>query len=133
MEQRHSSTSTPTSSVIPPPSQSALSLLTSIQQSPRSSSGCPSLDALLTPTSIKNKLGLAQGNVLELLGPPGIGKSRTALGFLLDQRFASLEGSNGAGRQVLLVGKFSMQYYIQKSKLTKTFDRCRRIYIAKYD
>lgn len=106
MEQRQSSTSTPTSSsILPPPSQSALSLLSSIQQNPRSSSGCPSLDALLTPNSIKNKLGLAQGNVLELLGPPGIGKSRTALGFLLDQRFASLENGDGVGRQVLIVGE----------------------------
>ncbi|CDR48087.1 RHTO0S16e00980g2_1 [Rhodotorula toruloides] len=31
--------------------------------------------------------GLGEGAVLELLGPPGVGKTRTALGFMLAERF----------------------------------------------
>lgn len=87
-----------------PQSQSASSLLFSSRHAPRFSSGCPSLDALLTPPS-STTLGLAHGSVLELLGPPGIGKTRTALGFVLSARFEALElGKEG---DVLVVGEFT--------------------------
>lgn len=87
---------------IVPQSQSASSLLFSSRHAARFSSGCPSLDALLTPPS-STTLGLAHGSVLELLGPPGIGKTRTALGFVLSARFEALE--TGKEGQVLVIGE----------------------------
>ncbi|GAA6051786.1 hypothetical protein JCM3770_004971 [Rhodotorula araucariae] len=80
-----------------PPSQTASSLLRSSRSSHRFSSTCGALDALITPQSFVSTTspafdalqdaGLCEGAVLELLGPPGIGKTKTALGFVLAERF----------------------------------------------
>ncbi|GAA5901696.1 hypothetical protein JCM6882_006044 [Rhodosporidiobolus microsporus] len=80
-----------------PASQTASSLLLTSRTSHRFSSTCNALDRLLTPHVHTNGLkqqpdgpataGLGQGAVLELMGPPGIGKSRTAMGFVLAERF----------------------------------------------
>lgn len=97
----------PSSSLIPS-SQTAASLLASLKSAPRASSGCSSLDALLSPKSSSSsgtKQGLEPGSVLEIMGPPGVGKSRCCLGFALVQRFAELEKGGGRGGQVLVVGQ----------------------------
>ncbi|GAA5894987.1 hypothetical protein JCM8208_000079 [Rhodotorula glutinis] len=80
-----------------PASQSASSLLLSTRPPHRFSSGCDTLDALVTPRTFSStayaapqgpaEQGLARGAVLELLGPPGIGKTRAQLGFVLAERF----------------------------------------------
>ncbi|GAA5920884.1 hypothetical protein JCM1841_002368 [Sporobolomyces salmonicolor] len=78
-----------------PASQSASSLLKATLTSHRFTSTCSAIDALLTPAPQSVQLvqldragpGLTRGAVLELMGPPGIGKSRTAMGFLLAERF----------------------------------------------
>ncbi|GAA5857289.1 hypothetical protein JCM9279_007596 [Rhodotorula babjevae] len=80
-----------------PASQSASSLLLSTRPPHRFSSGCGTLDALVTPATFSSTAyatpqapaepGLAHGAVLEVLGPPGIGKTRTLLGFVLAERF----------------------------------------------
>ncbi|GAA5964110.1 hypothetical protein JCM21900_004510 [Sporobolomyces salmonicolor] len=78
-----------------PASQSASSLLKATLTSHRFTSTCSAIDALLTPAPQSVQLmqldragpGLTRGVVLELMGPPGVGKSRTAMGFLLAERF----------------------------------------------
>ncbi|TNY21922.1 RAD51-like protein 2 ISS [Rhodotorula diobovata] len=81
-----------------PASQSASSLLHSRRASHRFSCTCGALDALYTPQSFAStprrshepssvEAGLAEGAVLEVLGPPGVGKTRTLLGFALAERF----------------------------------------------
>ncbi|BGP47733.1 hypothetical protein JCM10450v2_003598 [Rhodotorula kratochvilovae] len=60
----------------------------------------PPLDSLVAPVLVDSfsstlsasldetqEAGLGEGAVLELLGPPGIGKTRTSLGFVLAERF----------------------------------------------
>ncbi|GAA5906402.1 hypothetical protein JCM5296_000446 [Sporobolomyces johnsonii] len=78
-----------------PASQSASSLLKATLTSHRFTSTCSTIDSLLTPAPQSTQLmqldragpGLTRGAVLELMGPPGVGKSRTAMGFLLAERF----------------------------------------------
>ncbi|POY74259.1 hypothetical protein BMF94_2697 [Rhodotorula taiwanensis] len=80
-----------------PASQTASSLLLSAKPPHRFSSGCTALDRLITPTYVEPRsqasaindvaAGLGQGQILELLGPPGIGKTRTAMAFVLEERF----------------------------------------------
>lgn len=91
-----------------PPSQTASSLLRSSRPVHRFSSTCDAIDQLVTPQSYSNghlsargsalEAGLGEGAVLELVGPPGIGKTRTTLGFALAERF------RGEGGEVLIVG-----------------------------
>mgnify|MGYP001321620047 CR=1 FL=1 len=91
-----------------PTSQSASSLLLSTRLPHRFSSGCDTLDALVTPRAFSTTAyappqapaepGLAHGAVLEVLGPPGIGKTRTLLGFVLAERFKE------HGGEVLVAG-----------------------------
>lgn len=90
----------------PPPSLSAATLLYSLTSlsSHRFSSNCPALDSLLTPASndkhdAGDETGLPRGGVLELIGPPGIGKSRTAMAFALAEAFKAEAG------QVLVIGE----------------------------
>ncbi|KAK4705731.1 MFS transporter, ACS family, allantoate permease, partial [Phenoliferia sp. Uapishka_3] len=73
-----------------PPSQSASSLLRSSFTAPHFKSGSASLDSLFSPSTPHSQSGLALGNQLEIMGPPGIGKSRTALAFVIEARFADL-------------------------------------------
>ncbi|GAA5849805.1 hypothetical protein JCM8547_000568 [Rhodosporidiobolus lusitaniae] len=78
-------------------SQTASSLLLTSRTSHRFSSTCAAIDALLTPQTHTASLatqpdapsasGLGTGAVLELMGPPGVGKTRTAMGFALAERF----------------------------------------------
>lgn len=91
-----------------PASQTASSLLLSAKPPHRFSSGCTALDRLITPTYVEPRsqasaindvaAGLGQGQILELLGPPGIGKTRTAMAFVLEERFRD------DGGHVLVVG-----------------------------
>uniref|UniRef100_A0A0K3C9D3 BY PROTMAP: gi/342319958/gb/EGU11903.1/ RAD51-like protein 2 ISS [Rhodotorula glutinis ATCC 204091] n=1 Tax=Rhodotorula toruloides TaxID=5286 RepID=A0A0K3C9D3_RHOTO len=78
------------------PSQTASSLLLSARPRHRFSSTCAAIDQLLTPAhppqgpmraDKPEEAGLGEGAVLELLGPPGVGKTRTAMGFVLAERF----------------------------------------------
>ncbi|GJN88985.1 hypothetical protein Rhopal_001956-T1 [Rhodotorula paludigena] len=90
-----------------PPSQTASSLLRSSRPVHRFSSTCDAIDQLVTPQSYINghlsahgsalEAGLSEGAVLELVGPPGIGKTRTTLGFALAERFRD------EGGEVLIV------------------------------
>ncbi|GAA5880640.1 hypothetical protein JCM3774_000561 [Rhodotorula dairenensis] len=85
-----------------PPSQTASSLLLSARPPHRFSSACPALDRLVTPkyAAVRSQAsagdgsesGIGQGEVLELLGPPGIGKTRTAMAFVLAERFSENAG-----------------------------------------
>ncbi|GAA5834720.1 hypothetical protein JCM11251_003642 [Rhodosporidiobolus azoricus] len=80
-----------------PASQTASSLLIQSTLSHRFSSTCTAIDRLLTPQAHVKRFkqqydesapaGLGLGTVVELMGPPGIGKSRTAMGFVLAERF----------------------------------------------
>ncbi|GAA6013513.1 hypothetical protein JCM11491_006106 [Sporobolomyces phaffii] len=84
-----------------PASLSAATLLASLASvaSHRFSSNCPALDSLLTPAchdddddddadgKEEHEAGLARGAILELVGPAGIGKSRTAMAFALAEAF----------------------------------------------
>ncbi|BGP24258.1 rad51-like protein [Rhodotorula toruloides] len=83
------------------PSKTASSLLLSSQPRHRFSSTCAAIDQLLTPihppqelvrVDKPEKAGLGEGAVLELLGPPGVGKTRTAMGFVLAERFRDRGG-----------------------------------------
>ena len=89
------------------PSQSAAHLLARVRSrtAPRFSSGCGSIDALLSPSTVDEsaRLGLAQGSVLELLGPPGSGKTRTCLALILNARFDAI--ATGEECEVLVVGQ----------------------------
>ncbi|ORY88075.1 P-loop containing nucleoside triphosphate hydrolase protein [Leucosporidium creatinivorum] len=80
------------------PSKPASSLLATTSAALPISSGCPSLDSLL---SIHGD-GLPPASILELLGPPGVGKTRTALGFAINPRFGALERGDSEG-EVLVV------------------------------
>ncbi|GAA5998419.1 hypothetical protein JCM5350_005944 [Sporobolomyces pararoseus] len=83
-----------------PSSQSAATLLQSLTSlaSHRFSSNCPALDSLLTPLEEETQTledvqtGLPRGSVLELIGPPGIGKSRTVMAFALAEAFKDQGG-----------------------------------------
>ncbi|GAA6024233.1 hypothetical protein JCM10207_006966 [Rhodosporidiobolus poonsookiae] len=85
-----------------PATQSASSLLRTFASSHRFSSTCTALDRLLTPLTHAKPLsqhaqhaptaGLGHGQVLEVMGPPGVGKSRALLGFVLAERFADEGG-----------------------------------------
>ncbi|GAA5907585.1 uncharacterized protein JCM6883_001825 [Sporobolomyces salmoneus] len=81
-----------------PSSLSAATLLQSLTSlaAHRFSSNCPALDSLLTPYTDEAKPedepGLPRGAVLELIGPPGIGKSRTGMAFALAEAFKSEGG-----------------------------------------
>ncbi|KAL8290060.1 hypothetical protein RQP46_002999 [Phenoliferia psychrophenolica] len=83
------------------PSQSAASLLRASLAAHRFSSGSAALDSLLTPSALASRPGLAHGQHLELMGPPGIGKTRTALGFILEARFNAV--LNDTSCEVLVV------------------------------
>lgn len=100
----------PTTSLQLAPSQTASDLLLSTTHSHRFTSGCSALDELLSPpsshyTSNTSATGLAQGATLELVGPPGVGKSRTAMGFALAARFEAVERDEKEQGQVLVVGE----------------------------
>lgn len=80
-----------------PPSQTASSLLLSSKPPHRFSSNCAALDRLLTPqrpdtrpwahdSAAATATGIGEGEVLELLGPPGVGKTRTAMAFAITER-----------------------------------------------
>ncbi|GAA5982229.1 hypothetical protein JCM10908_004793 [Rhodotorula pacifica] len=85
-----------------PASQTASSLLLSARPPHRFSSACPGLDRLLTPkhaiarsqasVADAEETGLGEGEILELLGPPGIGKTRTAMAFAIAERFRENAG-----------------------------------------
>ncbi|BGP15712.1 hypothetical protein JCM10213_006117 [Rhodosporidiobolus nylandii] len=85
-----------------PASQSAASLLLSSNTSHRFTTTCAALDSLLTPqvhasysSTQPDKApatGLGRGAALELLGPPGAGKTRVALGFVMGERFSEEGG-----------------------------------------
>lgn len=91
-------------------SQSAAFLLSQAASRPRFSSGCDAIDALFTPALSspaqhseidgEHARGLAQGHVLELSGPPGSGKSRICLGFIMNTRFSTEDIPN----EVLIMG-----------------------------
>lgn len=93
-----------------PPSQTASSLLLSTKPPHRFSSNCAALDRLLTPKRpdtrpwahdaavVATASGIGEGEVLELLGPPGVGKTRTAMAFVITER-----RRDDAGR-VLVIG-----------------------------
>lgn len=89
----------------PPSSLTAATLLQSLTSlaSDRFSSNCPALDSLLTPPTCGHDpgidTGLPRGAVLELIGPPGIGKSRTGMAFALAEAFKQ------DGGKVLIVGQ----------------------------
>jgi RecA/RadA recombinase len=97
----------------PLPSQSAASLLLGSATIHRYSTSCQSIDRLLTPplVSISSSTdstsdcteGLASGAILELMGPPGIGKTRTCLAMILNARFAAIELGNN--EEVLVIGE----------------------------
>jgi KaiC/GvpD/RAD55 family RecA-like ATPase len=97
-----------------PSSQTASTLLLSLSQlcQERFSSNCPAIDSLLTPLhhplsyhehyyeeEEEEQSGLPRGGILELIGPPGIGKSRTVMAFALAQAFRLERRS-----KVLIVG-----------------------------
>ena len=93
-----------------PSSQSAATLLQSLTSlaAHRFSSNCPALDSLLTPledhtqTLEDVETGLPRGSVLELIGPPGIGKSRTVMAFALAEAFKD------EGGKVLAIGEYHL-------------------------
>lgn len=85
-------------------SQTASSLLAqSRSTSSRFSSGS-SIDALLSPinSNPNARRGLAKGSVLELMGPPGAGRTKTALAFAMNTRFGS---TSDESEEVLIVGE----------------------------
>ncbi|KAJ8294901.1 DNA repair protein RAD51 3 [Rhodotorula toruloides] len=99
------------------PSQTASSLLLSARPPHRFSSTCAAIDQLLTPAhppqgpmraDKAEEAGLGEGAVLELLGPPGVGKTRTALGFMLAERFQE------DGGEVLVVGARSYRHLVAR-------------------
>ena len=83
--------------------KAASDFLRSARNAHRYSCGCSAIDALLSPASSSENLGLAQGAVVELMGPPGIGKTRTALGFIMSTRFRAVSEDMEEG-EVLVVG-----------------------------
>jgi predicted ATP-dependent serine protease len=87
----------------PAPSQSASALLRSSRRAARFSSNCPALDALLSPASSGKRVGLAQGSVLEIMGTPGIGKTKMALGFVISARFEAITEETDC--EVLVIGE----------------------------
>ena len=95
------------------PSQSAANLLARARSTTtlRFSSGCATIDALLSPPTADEsaRLGLAQGSVLELLGPPGSGKTRTCLALVLNARFDAVQ--TGEECEVLVVGQSSRRFW----------------------
>lgn len=95
------------------PSKTACSLLLEFNAAHRFSSSCTAFDALLTPPNPDGNVvqpdGFAQGAVLELMGPPGIGKTRSAMSFILGERFNAVmeagTSAEAAHRHVLVVGE----------------------------
>lgn len=116
----------PNSSIIPElaPSKTATSLLLASASARRLSSSCASLDALLTPPGDVATHGLARSAVLELMGPPGIGKTRTAMGFVLSERFRAVgevrthEGESRSDGEVLVVGEKARAIHSRGGVLT---------------
>lgn len=104
-----------------PASQSAAALLRSSIAAPRFSSGSAAIDDLFTPashpSSPSSSQGLAHGAVLELMGPPGIGKTRAALGFILAARFDAL--GDTAAEEVLVVGELRSRLLGKEGQLTR--------------
>lgn len=100
-----------------PASQSASSLLFETSSISRFSTNCSSLDALLTPpvstlvhsddtiSASSSSRGLALGCTLEIIGPPGIGKTRTCLAMILAARFDAIEQEENC--EVLVIGEGS--------------------------
>ncbi|KAI5476725.1 hypothetical protein MNV49_007315 [Pseudohyphozyma bogoriensis] len=88
-----------------PSTQSARALLESARQTPHFSSGCSSLDDLLSTSSP----GLPPRSVLELTGPPGVGKTRTILGFVLAARFDAVHEGRAAGEVLVIEASLSPQ------------------------
>lgn len=102
-------TSTPHLQSTPQTTQNALQILNAYHEEDTFSTGSPSLDSLFTSKShaTHTKPGLRPASVLELYGPPGVGKTRTLLGIVVQARLAGLrerEPEHGKG-QVLVVGK----------------------------
>ncbi|GAA5968879.1 hypothetical protein JCM11641_000765 [Rhodosporidiobolus odoratus] len=85
-----------------PPSQTASSLLLTTLITHRFTSTCSAIDALLTPCTHTEQLphvsahqaaaGLGRGELLEVMGPPGVGKTRLALGYVMGERFSKDAG-----------------------------------------
>ncbi|SGY16135.1 BQ5605_C012g06769 [Microbotryum silenes-dioicae] len=131
-------------------SQTALALLQESLHTPRYSCACSAIDDLVSPAATSanpaaavafvagaagdssatasTSTGLAQASVLELVGPPGSGKTRTALGYALHTRFNAIaasrddddddddddeddESTSSTGKEVLIVGKSVPTWY----------------------
>lgn len=98
------------------PSQSAATLLRSSLSGPRFSSGCSALDSLFShPPS---RPGLPLHTILELMGPPGSGKTRTALGVVIATRFDAVQ--QGTDAEVLVVGSSKTLPCVSLSQLMET-------------
>jgi RecA/RadA recombinase len=90
------------------PPVTATSLLLSGRRAARWSTGAEALDALLTPTTAASS-GFAFGQMVEIIGAPGEGKTRMCISLAVRCRL-SLQDAKGEepeneGREVLVVGK----------------------------
>lgn len=112
----------PRSTAVPQlaPSQTASALLLNAQSTARFSTSCPQLDQLLSSPHPSTSPGLARGAVLELMGPPGVGKTRTALGMALSARFGALDEDSDA--QVLIVGESGLRQVLAEANLCTSAD-----------
>ncbi|GAA5941931.1 uncharacterized protein JCM15063_004247, partial [Sporobolomyces koalae] len=120
-----------------PLSQTAAALLQSRDSgsSVRLSSNCPALDSLLTPedvASFDSSKGLPQGAILELVGPAGVGKSRTAMAFALAEAFKpdggrvlllDAEGSLGPGLLYDTASTFAHHNEYSPEQVARATDR----------
>jgi hypothetical protein len=112
-----------------PASQSASQLLRP-QVRPAASALSIAVDGLLCHPQRQDPTGLRQGGVLELSGPPGIGKTAAAIGLALDARRKALErGDKAAG--VLLVGTSSIDYSPTPPAAGPSSDLASRLQIRK--
>lgn len=90
------------------PASQSVSQLLRPQVKPAASALSLAVDGLLCHPQRQDPTGLRQGGVLELSGPPGIGKTAAAIGLAFDARRKALRrGDEAMG--VLLVGALANQ------------------------
>ncbi|KAM0752259.1 P-loop containing nucleoside triphosphate hydrolase protein [Meredithblackwellia eburnea MCA 4105] len=119
----------------PVQSQSAVTLLLQQSTKPRFKSGSTALDALITPQPFRSDEqeddqdeeptrndGLRQdGALLEIMGPPGIGKTRMCMSYALNARFQAVD--QDIDLEVLVIdsqGSLTPQLICETAKLVET-------------
>jgi hypothetical protein len=88
------------------PTQNASSMLRTTRTGPRLSSGSASFDSLIFSSDSDQLRGLMPGQLLELSGCPGEGKTRTCISYAIQA--CKLDDAQDINPRVLIIGELTL-------------------------